>query len=203
MLLNRVEYAIMNNPIRGAVQRYIEARRLRAMGGVLDGGTVLEIGCGRGVGVEIILDVFHADAVHAFDLDRRMVRRACARLRRRRAVTRVWTGDATAIAAPDHTYDADFDFGIIHHVPYWRVAVAEVARVLKPGGRLYAEEVLDRFVQHPLSRWLLRHPQVDRFDAAAFRTALVEVGMTDVQAKDLWGGFAWFVAQKQPVGVPN
>ena len=35
-----------------------------------------------------------------------------------------------------------FDFGIIHHVPQWRRALAEVARVLKPGGRFYAEEVL-------------------------------------------------------------
>jgi ubiquinone/menaquinone biosynthesis C-methylase UbiE len=50
----------------------------------------------------------------------------------------------TAIAVPDSRYDAVFDFGIIHHVPDWRAAVAEVARVLRPQGRFYAEEVFGR-----------------------------------------------------------
>jgi hypothetical protein len=38
MLLNRVEYALMNNPIRGAIQRHFEARRLLRMGGPMSGG---------------------------------------------------------------------------------------------------------------------------------------------------------------------
>ena len=33
MLLNRVETALMNNPIRAAIQRHFEAQRLLRMGG--------------------------------------------------------------------------------------------------------------------------------------------------------------------------
>jgi hypothetical protein len=38
MLLNRLECALMNNPVRAAVQRHVEARRLLAMGGRMPGG---------------------------------------------------------------------------------------------------------------------------------------------------------------------
>ena len=50
MLLNRVEYLLMNNPVRAAIQRHFEAPRLLRMRGALPGGVALEIGCGRGVG---------------------------------------------------------------------------------------------------------------------------------------------------------
>lgn len=196
MLLNRVEYALMNNPVRAAIQRRFEAGRLLRLGGRLGGGSALEIGCGRGVGVELILDLFGAARVDAFDLDPRMVARAGDRLRSRESRVRLWVGDVTAIAAPDSAYDAVFDFGIIHHVPDWRHALAEIHRVLKPGGRFYAEEVLRRFIVHPVARRLLEHPQEDRFDSEAFVAGLRDSGLTPLRSEGLWRAFAWFVATK-------
>jgi ubiquinone/menaquinone biosynthesis C-methylase UbiE len=108
MLLNRVEYRLMNNPIRAAIQRYFEAQRLLRMGGPMRGGRALEIGCGRGVGTELILDLFGADSVDAFDLDRSMAALARKRLARRGSRVRVWVGDAGAISAPDASYEAVF-----------------------------------------------------------------------------------------------
>lgn len=196
MLLNRIEKIMMNNPIREASHRHVEARRLLRMGGPMSGGTALEVGCGRGVGTELILDVFGADRVEAFDLDVDMVKRAQARLADRGMAVKLWEGDATEIEATDATYDAAFDFGSIHHVPEWRVALAEIFRVLKPGARFYAEEVLAKFIHHPLWRRLLDHPMEDRFDHDQFRDALAEVGFELVETRDLWGQFAWFVADK-------
>src|SRR5579859_7782609 len=80
MLLNAIEKAMMNNPVRAAVQRHFEARRLLSMGGPVRGGDALEIGCGCGVGTELVLDVFGAARVDAFDLDADMVARARKRL---------------------------------------------------------------------------------------------------------------------------
>lgn len=108
------------------------------MAGLMPGGRALEIGCGRGVGTGLVLDLFGADAVDAFDLDPRMITRARRRLRGKSRPVRLWVADATAIPVPSDTYDAVFDFAIIHHVPDWRRAVHEVARVLKPGGRFCA-----------------------------------------------------------------
>lgn len=160
------------------------------------GGRALEVGCGRGVGVEIVLDTFGADAVDAFDLDPDMIDRARRRLARRGTKVRLWVGDATRIDAPDEAYDAVFDFGIIHHVPDWRAAIAEVARVLAPGGRFYAEEVFDRALAHPVLRALLEHPTEDRFGAAAFSAALDAAGLRLRGQRTVGALGGWFVADK-------
>lgn len=194
MRLNAVETALMNNPIRAAIQRRFEANRLLEMGGRLDGGRALEIGCGRGVGVELILELFGADEVDAFDLDMRMVEQARQRLRSRIEPIRLWVGDATAITAPEASYDAVFDFGIVHHVPDWRAALREIHRVLRPGGRLYAEEVFERLIVDSLWSRLLDHPQQDRFDHDRFRDALRTAGFRMLGTQTLWDRFGWFVA---------
>jgi len=197
MRLNRVEFALMNNPVRAAVQRRVEARRLLEMGGPMSGGTALEIGCGRGVGVEIILDLFGAERVDAFDLDSRMIDRARRRLRGRGERIRLWTGDATSIPANDGAYDAIFDFGIIHHVPSWRNAVAEVGRVLRPRGRFYAEEVFGALISRRSVQRLLEHPEHDRFNHDQFCTTLTEAGLELIASSQLWGAGGWFIAEKR------
>ena len=111
------------------------------LGGDVAGGRVLEIGCGRGVGVEIILSEFRAASVVAFDLDPKLVAMAETRLATYGDRVDVSVGSATEIAAEDSSFDAVFDFGVIHQIEQWPRAVAECARVLKPGGRFYFEAV--------------------------------------------------------------
>jgi ubiquinone/menaquinone biosynthesis C-methylase UbiE len=139
----------MNNALRSFGQRY-DASWLERLGGRVDGGRVLEVGCGRGVGVQIILDRFGAASVTAIDLDPRMV----ALARRRLAnydltLVQLSVGDVTAIPAGDATFDAVFDFGAIHLEPDWRKGISEVHRVLKPGGKFYFEWVTGRFLRLP------------------------------------------------------
>jgi len=106
----------MNNPLRALVQRRYEAVLMERLGGRVEGQRVLEIGCGRGVAKEIIFERFGAGQVDAFDLDPDMIERACRRLSKYSPNRlRLFVGDAAAINAADATYDAVFDFGIIHH----------------------------------------------------------------------------------------
>jgi len=178
MKLNLAEKLAMNNPVRAAVQRRYEAPLLRRLGGEVRGLRVLEVGCGRGVGTELLLAEMGAGQVVAFDFDPAMVAKARRRLRRfpPERVT-VGVGDAAQIAAPEAAFDAVFDFGVIHHVPEWQRAVAEVARVLRPGGRFFFEEV----TTHALNRWTYRtffdHPRENRFSAAEFIAELERCGL--------------------------
>lgn len=164
MKLNNIEKALMNNPLRALVQRRYEAPLMERLGGRTEGLRVLEIGCGRGVGADIIFNRFRAREVHAFDLDPNMIDQARARLAGYSSDRlKLFVGDVAAIDAADQMYDAVFDFGIIHHVPNWKRAVSEVARVLRPEGRFFFEEV----TSHALNRWtyrtFLEHPKNDRF----------------------------------------
>ena len=175
------------------------------MGGAMGGGTALEIGCGRGVGVEIILDLFGAERVDAFDLDSRMIDRARRRLRSRGEQVRLWTGDATSIPADDGTYDAVFDFGIVHHVPNWREALAEVGRVLRPQGRFYAEEVFGNFIARRSVRRILTHPEENRFGHDQFCAALEAAELELIASSQVWAAGSWFLGERrgaaaEPVG---
>src|SRR6266436_7310442 len=107
---------------------------MEQLGGTVEGGKVLEVGCGRGIGIEILFDRFKAAQVHALDIDSAMIDKARARFA---AIPsnklKLFVGDAASIEADDASFDAVFDFAIIHHVPDWRRAVKEISRVLRPG----------------------------------------------------------------------
>lgn len=176
MKLNGIERALMNNPVRAAHQHYREAAWFRRLaGGDLTGQNVLEVGCGRGVGAQVLLDRLGAAHVTAFDLDDSMVELARKRLHHRRVSLAV--GDVTEIEQPAASYDTVADFGTLHHVPRWQHAIAEIARVLGPDGLLLFEEV----PRHLLDRWAIRtftdHPRENRFEAAEFAAELARHGL--------------------------
>ena len=187
MKLNYIEKALMNNPIRAVVQRHHEAAMMERLGGRCEGKKVLEIGCGRGVGTEIIFERFGADEVHAFDLDPKMIELAGRRLTKYPPEKlRLFVGDAEKIEAADASFDAVFDFGIIHHIPVWQKSVAEVARVLKPGGRFYFEEVTVQALNRWFYRTFLEHPIENRFTVEQFVAELEKNEIIVGDKKQKW-----------------
>lgn len=176
MKLNRIERLFIINPIRALLQRHWEARQLLAMGGPLMGALVLETGCGPGFGIDLLYRRFKAVRVDAFDIDPKMI----AIFRQRQRIggprTRLWLGNLRHIPVAHASYDAVVNFRAIHHVVRWREAIGEIFRVLKPGGAFYCEEILSRYITHPLLGRLMDHPQEDRFDTHQFISALQEYG---------------------------
>ncbi|GFG54722.1 methyltransferase type 11 [Mycolicibacterium agri] len=197
MKLNGIERAAMNNPLRAAHQHHREAAWFRRLAGdSLAGQHVLEVGCGRGVGSEVLLKRLGAARVTAFDIDESMVELARRRLHRHPVELSV--GDACAIEQPTGSVDAVMDFGIIHHVPDWQQAVSEIARVLRPGGLVLFEE-LPRWV---LDTWAFRtltvHPRENRFEAGEFAAELARHGLHGVgRIEQHFGGMLFVGAARK------
>ncbi|SHU69121.1 methylase involved in ubiquinone/menaquinone biosynthesis [Mycobacteroides abscessus subsp. abscessus] len=97
------------------------------------GERLLEIGSGSGAIAEGLSTARPGLAITATDLDPVMVDAAARRLENNPHVT-VQSADATRLPFADGAFDSVVSCLMLHHVIEWEAAVAEIARVLKPGG---------------------------------------------------------------------
>ncbi|HET9015510.1 MAG TPA: class I SAM-dependent methyltransferase [Thermomicrobiaceae bacterium] len=109
------------------------------------GGEVLDVGCGPGhLPIEIARQA-HALRVTGIDVSPGMIEQA----RRRAAVeglatrVRFEVADVAALPFPDGQFDAVVSTLSLHHWPDPVRGVAEIHRVLKPGGRAYIFDLAD------------------------------------------------------------
>ena len=114
-----------------------------ALGGAAVTGDVLEVGGGDGAMAAALLQASPAARVMVTDYDPVMVEHASARLRGFGTRAEVRRADAAALPFADASFDAVLSFIMLHHVGRWEHALREVVRVLRPGGRLFAYDLLD------------------------------------------------------------
>jgi ubiquinone/menaquinone biosynthesis C-methylase UbiE len=96
------------------------------------GKAVLEIGVG--VGSDHYMFARAGARMAALDLSREHLRHTVKHLRYGGFDTRAEYGDAEAMPFPDASFDIVYSFGVLHHTPGTATALAEVYRVLRPGG---------------------------------------------------------------------
>ncbi len=138
----------------------------------------LEIGCGRGKGVELVQHTFHPRRVDGLDVDPLMIELAKKRFHgTSRGHSFFFVADAQDLPYPDACVDAVFNFGIIHHLEDWEKGLREIARVLVRGGLFYCEEIYPPLYSNFLFRRLVAHPTENRFHGEQFRAALSAVGL--------------------------
>jgi SAM-dependent methyltransferase len=195
--INDRELALMDSRVRRFSQRSIELRtfdRLARRAGVdLLGRDLLDAGCGNGYGLELLTSLYRPRRLVGFDLMPEQVERA----RRRGLAAEISVGDITRIAESDASFDAVFVFGILHHVPGWRIALRELSRVLRPGGVLLVEEIHGDFIRVQDRIIGTSHPREAAFDWLQFRGALEDAGFEIVaEAGLLWRAIRSFAAVK-------
>ena len=104
---------------------------------------VLEVGCGTGLILQRVAP--HARRAVGLDLSPGMLSVAKSR------GLDVIEGTVTSLPFPDASFDTIYSFKVLAHVPDLSTALSEMARVVRPGGKLILE-----FYNRQSLRWLVR-----------------------------------------------
>ena len=148
----------------GEITEALEHRLVLRLAGSLQGCSILDVGCGDGT--LALLDVDNGAArVTGCDPDPRMIAKARAKAAGRDACVEFLVAQSQALPFPDSSFDIVTCIAVLTFVGDADIAVREMARVLRPGGRLLIGD-LGRW-----SLWAARRRIRGWFGANQWRTA--------------------------------
>ncbi len=129
---------------RYSTAQMVEQRRLfRDVVGAKAGETGLDVGCGAGhLACELAQDVAPGGRIVAVDRSPDSINATKARIAREglERLVEAQTGEATALAFADESFDFVVATQVYCHVPDVERAIREAARVMRKGGRLVVLE---------------------------------------------------------------
>lgn len=153
-----------------------------ALLGLLDPAWVVaDLGCGTGNAAELLAG--HVERVVCVDQSPEMLEAARRRLAGVRNVEFV-QGELSRLVMPDASVDAAVMMLVLHHVEEPRAAIAEAARVLRPGGRLLVVDMGEH--QREEYKRTMGHRHLG-FSEGAMRSMFEAAGLGDVRVVRLAG----------------
>ena len=158
-------------------------------------GDILEVGSGSGAMAAELLERYPTIRLTATDVDPAMRSAASRRLARFGDRVQVQEADATRLPFGDDSFDGVVSFIMLHHVIAWEDALAEMARVLRPGGVLAGYDLM----RSGPNRLLHRHGETTHrlATADALRSRLAELPLAEVSVRPgLLGTVARFGGQR-------
>ncbi len=102
-------------------------------------GRVLELGCGTG---RLLAQRLEVGPAVGMDMAMPMLRRAHRRLGQHGGGAPILAADAGRLPFPDESFDAVISTGVLTAMPDVRSALAEVRRVIRPGGKMAFVETM-------------------------------------------------------------
>jgi ubiquinone/menaquinone biosynthesis C-methylase UbiE len=133
MKMGAFEKRFVNSP-RHSARVTRRAEQLVRTANPRPGQRLLDVGCGNGAAA-IHLARALGLSVTGVDVDPEQIEAAIA-TDRHHSEARFLTANATALPLADGEYELVFTSKTTHHIPDWRLALEEMARVLKPEGHL-------------------------------------------------------------------
>jgi ubiquinone/menaquinone biosynthesis C-methylase UbiE len=131
------------------------AERLVRLADPRPGQHLLDVGCGNGAAPLHMARTFGLEAT-GVDVDPEQIAAAARRAGGTDRV-RFLVGDTAALPFEDGEFHVVFSNKVTHHVPDWQRALAEMTRVLKPGGHLVYSDLVAPFgKRYPTRRALDR-----------------------------------------------
>lgn len=131
MKMSRFEKFFVNSASHSRRVATQAARRLRFVP-VQPGQTYLDVGCGNGAAALRVANEYNLN-VMGIDIDPKQTQLAQQAAKGQRGI-RFFVGDATCLPFDDGEFDVVATQKTTHHIPNWEAALAEMLRVLKPGG---------------------------------------------------------------------
>ena len=179
--MNKLDILLINTPFRKWFLGRATQKYYFEYFNEIKGKTVLEIGCGSGGGTELILKYFSPQKIIATDLDPRLISLAGKNVQNKKVTFE--RADATKLNYENESFDAVFDYGVIHHIPSpeWKECLNEIYRVLKPGGKVFLWDVsiesfntvygriIKLFTPHPYGKMYRKQEFVDYLNLIGFK----------------------------------
>lgn len=154
----------------------------------------LDVGCGNGAFTELLVQRCAPVEIHGVDPSEGQL--SFARSRHAAGIAHFQRGDAMALPFDDNSFDAAVMALVIFFVPEPKQGVAEMKRVVRPGGTVcaYAWDILepDGFPMGPMQEevramgrtpMLPPRPEVSRM--ANLRALWVDAGLTEVATREI------------------
>ena len=177
MKLNSIERWAVNSPARRVLQLFV-MQWFKSAVAINAGRTILEVGCGRGLGAKLISKAYQPDRLYLLDLDLQMIQQADQHKNgQNENRIQFCVGDAVRLPFRDDSMDAVFGFGFLHHVPAWQEGLSEIARVLKKGGVYFMEEYYPSLYQNFITKHIVVHPDGNRFNSRELRQACQDANL--------------------------
>jgi len=163
---------------------------------------VLDAGCGQGKSFRLLIEHFSPQRLIGVDAEVKCLQYAQAEAFKEKIPIELRHCDIAALDVADASVDLVFCHQTFHHLSRQQMALAQMFRVLKPGGLLLFAESTRAYIHSWIIRLLFRHPMHVQRSAGEYLAMIREQGFTfgsqNVSLPYLWwsrsdlGAFEWF-----------